>query len=121
MSDDKVQANELTLPTPEQLYNLFYSRRSIRGFDRNRDVPDETIEKILDMARLSPSGGNGQPWEFIVIKDPETKGKIGDLYMHQMQDKRELEMAVRGFVKMPGDAFRHAPVLVLVIGDPRVN
>lgn len=121
MSVEKSQADQLPLPTPEQLYNLFYSRRSIRGFDRTKDVPDETVEKIIDMARLSPSGGNGQPWEFIVIRDAEIKNKIGELYMRQLQEKIELEKAVRGFVKMFNDGFKHAPVLILVIGDPRVN
>jgi nitroreductase len=49
------------------LHSLVEKRRSIRGYDQGRDVPDEIINAILDCARWAPSGGNGQPWEFIVL------------------------------------------------------
>ena len=32
-------------------------------------VPREDLEKIVDAARLAPSGHNRQPWEFIVVTD----------------------------------------------------
>ena len=51
-------------------------RRSIRKYKQN-PVPDELITQILEAARLAPSGSNRQPWHFIVVKDPETKKKLG--------------------------------------------
>ncbi|MBN2075332.1 MAG: nitroreductase family protein [Dehalococcoidales bacterium] len=45
-------------------------RRSIRKF-RDTPVPKETIDDILESARLAPSGGNGQNWLFGVITDKE--------------------------------------------------
>jgi len=39
-------------------------RRSMRAF-KNRDVPAEIVEKLIDAARWAPSAGNIQPWEFI--------------------------------------------------------
>ncbi len=44
-------------------------------------VPDELIWKLLDAAVKAPSGGNRQPWNFIVIRDPETKAKIAEWYL----------------------------------------
>lgn len=44
-------------------------RRSIRKY-KLEPVPDEVIEKILEAGRWAPSGGNIQPWRFIVVKDP---------------------------------------------------
>lgn len=43
-------------------------------------VPDEHLWTILDAAIKAPSGGNAQPWNFIVVRDPETKRKIGEYY-----------------------------------------
>jgi nitroreductase len=43
-------------------------------------VPDDLIWKVLDAAIRAPSGGNRQPWNFIVIRDDETKKKIADWY-----------------------------------------
>ena len=100
---------------------LVERRRSIRGYDESRDVPDEAIRAILDCARWAPSGGNGQPWEFIVVRKKETRYKIADCYLKQLEQKREMDLAVRGTAKMTGDGFRHAPVHLVVLGDPRVK
>src|SRR5690242_20114832 len=100
---------------------LVENRRSIRGYDQNRDVPDDVLRAILDCARWAPSGGNGQPWEFIIVRNKETRHRIADCYMKQMEQKREMDLAVRGTAKMTGDGFRHAPVHIVILGDPRVK
>jgi len=105
----------------DELYELAMKRRSIRGYQKERDVPEEYIEKVLEVARWAPSGANGQPWEFIVIRDEETRNKIANLYLKQLAQKKEIEMAVRGEIKMTGAGFRNAPVHVVVLGDPRVK
>ena len=91
----------------EELQALVEKRRSTRGYDENRTVSVAMIRAILDCARWAPSGGNGQPWEFVAMK--------------QMEQKREMDLAVRGTAKMTGDGFRHAPVHIVVLGDPRVK
>ncbi|MDH3442346.1 MAG: nitroreductase family protein, partial [Deltaproteobacteria bacterium] len=96
--------------TIDDLRLLVEKRRSIRGYDESRDVPDDAIKRILDCARWAPSGGNGQPWEFIIIRDKETRDKIADIYTKQLIDKREMDLAVRGTAKMTRDGFRRAPV-----------
>lgn len=103
------------------LQSLVERRRSIRGYDESRTISDQTVRQILDCARWAPSGGNGQPWEFIVVRDQATRYKIADYYMKQMEPKREMDLAVRGTAKMTGDGFRHAPVHIVVLGDPRVK
>ncbi|KPU42333.1 albonoursin synthase [Oxobacter pfennigii] len=52
-------------------------RMSIRSF-KDKDVDDKLIEKILYCGNCAPSGGNLQPWEFIIIKNQKTKRKIVD-------------------------------------------
>ncbi|MBI4317485.1 MAG: nitroreductase family protein [Chloroflexi bacterium] len=105
----------------EEFAELARSRRTVRGFQKDRDVPDEMVERILDIARWAPSGGNAQPWEFIVVRDAEMRQRIADLYVKQIQDKMEMERAIRGRSRMTGDGFRNAPVYIIVVGDPRVN
>jgi nitroreductase len=65
----------------DELQKLVEQRRSIRGYDESRDVPDETIQMILNCARWAPSGGNGQPWEFLIVRDRATRHKIADYYL----------------------------------------
>ena len=76
---------------------VLQARRSIRtGFLRDKPVPDELIEKILEAARWAPSAGNSQPWEFLVIRDPVIREKIVEIFKTQMRDKIEIEEATRG-------------------------
>ena len=108
----------------ETFFDVLRRRRSIRtGFLKDRPVPDELIEKVLEAGRWAPSAGNSQPWEFIVIRDPKTREQIVEIFKTQMRDKIEIEEVARGQRRRvnAGVDFRHAPVHVLVIGDPRTN
>jgi len=51
------------------------TRRSIRSY-QEKDVPDDIIEELLDIARWAPSATNSQPWRFIIIKDKERKARL---------------------------------------------
>jgi nitroreductase len=43
---------------------------SIRKY-QNKPIPAEVVERILEAGRLTASSMNGQPWQFIVVEDPE--------------------------------------------------
>src|SRR5579871_94525 len=108
----------------EAFLDVLRRRRSIRaGFLKDEPVSDEAIETILESARWAPSAGNSQPWEFVVIRDSETRERIAEIYKTQMRDKIEIEEAARGQRRHvnAGLDFRHAPVHILVLGDPRTN
>lgn len=53
-------------------------RRSVRAF-RDGAIPRDTIEEIIDAARLAPSGWNRQPWVFIVVTEPSLLASIAEL------------------------------------------
>ena len=44
-------------------------------------VPDDALARILDTARFAPSGGNRQGWRVVVVKDPEKRRALRDLYL----------------------------------------
>jgi nitroreductase len=120
---ETLQASERAEPI-EAFLDLFRRRRSIRtGFLKDRPVADELIEQILEAGRWAPSAGNSQPWEFIVIRNLEARERIVDIFKTQMPDKIEIEEAARGQRRRvnSGVDFRHAPVHILVLGDPRTN
>lgn len=43
-------------------------RRSVRKYT-GEPVPRKDLEKIVDAGRLAATGGNRQPWDFIVVTD----------------------------------------------------
>ncbi|MFG2354084.1 nitroreductase [Streptomyces sp. NPDC048521] len=48
------------------VYEAVASRRAVRGFT-DRDVPRETLERVLSAAAWAPSGSNLQPWHAYVL------------------------------------------------------
>ncbi|RKD32464.1 nitroreductase family protein [Thermohalobacter berrensis] len=64
------------------LLDLLKKRCSVRKF-LEKDIPKETINYILEAGRLSPSGGNEQPWKFGVITDKGLIKEISKLAYNQ--------------------------------------
>jgi len=110
-------AAPLALP----LVDLARRRRSTRTFDATRDVPAELVLEVLEAGRWAPSGANAQPWEFLVVRDADMRTRIVELYLEQVRTKQRMEEIVwKQKITTGNVGFRHAPVLVLVLSDPRV-
>ncbi len=56
-------------------YEVVRTRRSIRSYKPD-PIPEETLMRILDAARIAPSGSNRQPWKFIIVKDETLKKRL---------------------------------------------
>ena len=55
------------------------NRRSIRKYS-DKEIPDEYVDKLLRAAMQAAGSRMGaEPWEFIVVKDKETIGKLSEL------------------------------------------
>lgn len=64
------------------VFEAIKGRRSIRAF-LETDVPYEMVEKLIEAARWAPSAGNIQPWEFIIVRNPETKRRLVEAALGQ--------------------------------------
>lgn len=62
-----------------ELRDVMRTTPATRDFT-DEPVPDEVLYSILDVARFAPSGGNRQGWQVVVLKDPEVRARIRDLY-----------------------------------------
>jgi len=54
------------------VFEAIKSRRSVRAFT-HEPVSDKEVKQLIDAARWAPSAGNIQPWEFVVVRDPQIK------------------------------------------------
>ena len=61
------------------LFDALNAQRAIR-FLKTNPIPDDTLKQILSAALRAPSGGNSQPWAFVVIKDTVTKQQLAVWY-----------------------------------------
>lgn len=69
------------------IYDAINNRRSIRVYKTDA-IPEAKLNKVLEAARLAPSGKNGQPWRFVVVKDAQIRQALvpacrGQAYLGQ--------------------------------------
>lgn len=58
------------------LKELIIRNRSYRRFDQSKQVEFDTLKELVDLARLSPSGRNLQPYKYYLSNEPETNRLI---------------------------------------------
>ena len=58
------------------VYEAIKTRRSVRSY-QDKPIPEEVLTRILEAGRMAPSGGNRQPWKFVVVTDKETRKRLG--------------------------------------------
>ncbi|MBI2849321.1 MAG: nitroreductase family protein [Chloroflexi bacterium] len=112
----------------DEFLELVRRRRSIRRFKPD-PIPDESLEKILEAGRWAMSGANGQPWEFVVVRDRDTKKRIAEALHEEaklaaaIEASRVVEMRQPQFRDLAEGLRQHswtdAPVVVLLCADPR--
>ena len=86
-----------------ELLELLKTRRSIRAFT-SYPVPDEMVDKVIEAARWAPSGANSQPWEFIVIRNQETKDRMAGIVRDQMELGHKAELTRAPELRWPSAA-----------------
>ena len=55
-----------------ELYEAIYKRRITRDF-KNKKVPDEVLERIINAGLQAPTHDHLRNWEFVVLKDDDEK------------------------------------------------
>ena len=58
------------------LKDLIFKTRSYRRFDESHYIGLKTLESLIDLARLSPSGANRQPLKYLIYNTPGDCEKI---------------------------------------------
>jgi len=82
-----------------EFFEIIQKRRSIRTYLK-KDLPEETVNRLLEAARWAPSAGNVQPWAFVVAKSQQTK--------------RSLSLAAYGQKDL-----EEAPIVIVVCADEK--
>lgn len=101
------------------LFEAINTQRAIRRFASD-PVPSELVTRVIEAAVRAPSGGNRQPWSFVVVRDAETKRRIGEYYRQAWEAAyggpkpgRGLSPAVYRSASYLGSHMADAPVLIL--------
>jgi nitroreductase len=65
----------------DQTDRLLTTTRAVRRrLDLQRPVEPAVVLDCLRVAAQAPSGGNGQRWRWVLVRDPDKRSAIADLY-----------------------------------------
>jgi nitroreductase len=58
-----------------EVQEAIVKRKSIRRY-LDKAIPEDKLQKVLEAARMAPSGANSQLWKFVVVRDPEKRKQL---------------------------------------------
>lgn len=82
-----------TYINPDEFSSLVQNRRSCRVY-LDEPIPEEVMQKCLDLALLAPNSSNLQPWEFYWVKSEEKRKKLNYYCLNQSTAKTAPEIVV---------------------------
>jgi nicotinate-nucleotide--dimethylbenzimidazole phosphoribosyltransferase len=104
----------------ELVHRLVDARRDVRQGFTDEPVPDEVLHRILRAAHRGPSVGLSQPWDFLVIRDHNTRAAVQrlaaghrDAFAARLPRGRQ-----ERFDRLKVEAIMDAPVSLVVTCDP---
>lgn len=126
-----------------ELIDCLNWRYATKRMDPSRVVPDETLQRILEAIRLTATSSGLQPFEVIVVRDPELKRRIREVGYDQPQITEcshlvvfaawdhytverinmmfDLVNTVRGFRNEGWESYRQQVLATYPQRDPEVN
>src|SRR5271157_5143944 len=93
------------------VYRAIHERRDVRGQFLPDPIPAEVLGRILNAAHHAPSVGYMQPWDFILIRDPQLRHRVLDNFLESNRraaqiydaDRRRLydSLRLQGIIEAP--------------------
>jgi 5,6-dimethylbenzimidazole synthase len=121
----------------EAVYEVIYNRRDVRGQFKPDTISEDVLTRILTAAHHAPSVGFMQPWDFIIIKNPEVKrlvkegfdianNEAADMFQG---DRKEIykSLKLEGIIEAPVgicitcDRARTGPVVIGRTANPEMD
>ena len=115
------------------IYEMMSTLRAVRRLKPD-PIPDDVMERVLQAACWAPTGGNVQPWRVIVVRSPERKQALAEVYRPEWY--AYLEGFKQRIAAMPedqqplwertmlagnylADHLHEAPAILMFVADPR--
>ena len=106
--------------TRRAVHRVMAERRDVRQGFRSEPVPDDVLLRVLESAHAAPSVGFSQPWDFLVLRDVETRTRVRDLVVAARQAYAESLPGARqrAFGGLKVESILDTPLNIVVTSDP---
>jgi 5,6-dimethylbenzimidazole synthase len=102
-------------------YDVVHRRRDVRGEFTGGVVPTDVLRRVLGAAHTAPSVGLSQPWDFVLVRDVDTRTAFRD----HVQTERDTfasqldEEQARIFARIKIDGVLESSLGIVVTYDPQ--
>jgi 5,6-dimethylbenzimidazole synthase len=108
--------------SPEErraIYEAIFRRRVMREFLPD-PVPDEVLARVLIAAHHAASVGFTQPWDFVIVRDPERRRKVAQVFEEERAKNAAMFTGERRdrFLALKLEGILDAPLNLLVTCTP---
>lgn len=102
------------------VYRVIETRRDVRDQFLPDPLPDDLVKRLLGAAHSAPSVGFMQPWNFVLVRDPEIRQAAWSAFSRANDEAAEMFPEERRNIyrglKLEG--IRKAPLSICVTCDP---
>ncbi|SES20372.1 5,6-dimethylbenzimidazole synthase [Actinokineospora terrae] len=102
------------------VYEVIGRRRDVRAEFTGAAVDDDVLRRVLGAAHAAPSVGMSQPWDFVVVRDPDTRARF---HRHVHDERARFAASLTGeraetFDRIKIDGILESTLSVVVTYDP---
>ncbi|MEZ4907051.1 MAG: NAD(P)H-dependent oxidoreductase [Saprospiraceae bacterium] len=73
---------------------LAQQRYATKKYNPDKKIPDEVVEELKEILKLSPSSINIQPWQFYFVRDPKLKSELADVSKHNTEKINQADLLI---------------------------
>jgi 5,6-dimethylbenzimidazole synthase len=101
-----------------RLTDLIAWRRDVRRFS-DRPVPNSLVDSLLDIAQLSPSVGNSQPWRWVRVETPSRRAAMKTIFTAANNAARQAQPddKAQAYAALKLEGLDQAPIQFAVFCD----
>lgn len=104
----------------EALYDVINRRRDTRREFSGEPIGSDVLERILSAAHCAPSVGMSQPWDFVLVRSPDT---LADFAEHVEHERDTFAASLTGeraetFARIKIEGIRESGLGIVVGYDP---
>ena len=116
----KCMSSDFSEEEKNGLYKAIFSRRDVRSHFTSKPIDDEILSRILNAAHHAPSVGFSQPWNFILIKDYDTRKKIKESFEMERERSSQFveEPRKSKYLSFKLEGILDSPLNVCITYDP---
>ena len=88
------------------ILELIQKRYTAKSYNPNKTIPQQKIDELKEILRLTPSSINIQPWKFTFVQNPEIKSQLASVSMHNTAKINQAQLLIVFSVVDDLDAFQ---------------